>query len=65
MLKCNLKQILDARGISIRQLSIDIDYRFETVRLLVNNELERIPRELIYRICKHLNINISELFKIV
>ena len=57
----NLKTILDDRGISIRQVSRDINYRFDSVRQLYNNETERYPRELLAKLCEHLKIRISDL----
>jgi len=63
MIKSDLKRILDARDISIRQLARDIDYRFESVRKLYNDELERLPVELLGRVCDYLDIEINELLK--
>lgn len=65
MIKSDLKTILDERGISIRQLAHAIDYRFESVRNLYNDEMERLPKALIYRVCTYLEISISDLLKIV
>lgn len=64
MLHSKLKQILDNQDISIRQLAKDIDYRFESVRQLYNDEMERYPRDLLDRLCKHLNITLDQLFTI-
>lgn len=61
MIRSNLKEILDRENISIRQLAADIDYRFETVRKLYNNELERYPKELLYKVCIYLHITTCEL----
>ncbi|WP_081481710.1 helix-turn-helix domain-containing protein [Paenibacillus elgii] len=60
-LKSNLKQILDEKNISIRQLSKDTNYRFESVRLLYNDEMERFPRDLIDVVCTYLQISVSDL----
>lgn len=65
MLKSNLKQILDDRGISIRHLAQAIDYRFESVRNLYNDDIERLPKDLLYRVCTYLEIEIGDLLKIV
>lgn len=62
MLKSNLKEILKTREISIRKLSKDIDYRYETVRNLCNDELEQYPKELLFKICSYLDITLNELF---
>ncbi|MCC9021506.1 helix-turn-helix domain-containing protein [Bacillus nakamurai] len=61
MIKSNLKQILDERKISIRQLSNDIDHGFATVRKLYHDEMERYPRDLIDKACTYLNIELHEL----
>ncbi|NYV67588.1 helix-turn-helix transcriptional regulator [Bacillus sp. Gen3] len=63
MIRSNLKPLLDERNISIRQLSKDIDYRFESVRKLYNDELERLPVDLLDRVCIYLDIEISDLLK--
>jgi len=65
VIKSNLKELLEERKISIRQLAKDIDYRFESVRKLYNDEMERLPKDLIYRVCMYLEIEISDLLKIV
>ncbi|QFY85071.1 XRE family transcriptional regulator [Bacillus subtilis] len=61
MIKSNLKHIIDDRKISIRQLSRDIDHEYPTVRKLYNDEMERYPRELLDKVCTHLNIKLQEL----
>jgi DNA-binding Xre family transcriptional regulator len=62
MLKSNLKQIIDERGLSIRQVSRDIDYRFDSVRLMYNDEMERYPRELLSKLCRYLQVTLNDLF---
>lgn len=64
MLKSNLKQILDSRNIKIRQVARDIDYRFESVRSLYNDETERFPRDLIFKLCVYLDVSLDELFSL-
>lgn len=64
MLKSNLKEMLEARRMSIREFSRKIDFRFESVRQLCNNELTRLPVELIERVCKELNCTPNDLFTI-
>lgn len=61
MVKSNLKQILDNRNLTIRQVSRDIDHRLESVRQLYNDELERYPRELLTKLCTYLEITPGEL----
>jgi DNA-binding Xre family transcriptional regulator len=65
MLQSNLKDLLHSRRISIREFSRMIDYRFDAVRLLHNNELKRIPAELIERVCIELNVTPGDLFTVV
>lgn len=57
----NLKNILDERGLPIRQVARDIDYRFESVRQLYNNENKTYPRELIAKLCAYLEVTPGEL----
>ncbi|PAE24118.1 hypothetical protein CHI10_14720 [Bacillus sp. 7894-2] len=64
MLQSNLKELLAAKRMSIREFSRRIDYRFDAVRLLHNNELKRIPVELIERTCTELKITPNDLFTI-
>jgi DNA-binding Xre family transcriptional regulator len=61
MVKSNLKQLLDARELSIRQVARDIDHRLESVRQLYNDELERYPRELLSKLCIYLNVTPGDL----
>lgn len=61
MVKSNLKEILDERQISIRQVSRDIDYRLESVRSLYNDETERFPRELLCKLCAYLDVTPGEI----
>ncbi|WP_163853702.1 helix-turn-helix domain-containing protein [Paenibacillus elgii] len=63
MIHSKLKLILDKRGISIRQLAKDIDYRFDSVRALYNNQTERYPRELLDKLCSYLGVNVSDLLE--
>jgi putative transcriptional regulator len=60
-IRSNLKQIMDSRGISIRELARDIDYRFESVRQMYNDEMERYPRDLITKLCERLSCDVCDL----
>jgi DNA-binding Xre family transcriptional regulator len=64
VLKSNLKDLLTMKRLSIREFSRMIDFRFETVRQLYNNEITRIPADLIERTCRELRITPGELFTI-
>jgi putative transcriptional regulator len=63
-IQSNLKQILDQRNLSIRQVSKDIDYRFDSVRQLYNNENKTYPRELLSKLCAYLNVTPGELLSL-
>lgn len=61
MLKSNLKTILAVKKMSIREFARRIDYRMPTVNQLYNNEIKRIPADLIERACKELHCTVGEL----
>ncbi len=60
-LKSNAKFLIDAKGVSVRQVARDIDYRLGAVQDLYNDTMERYPRELLSRITTYLNCSISDL----
>lgn len=60
----NLKEILDGRNISIRQVARDIDYRFATVRQMYNDEIKHYPKDLISKLCEYLEVEISDILKL-
>lgn len=60
-IKSNLHSILDEREISVLKLSKDIEYRYESVRQLYNDENKTYPRELLNKICAYLEITPGEL----
>lgn len=63
-LRSNLKALADARGVTIRELARVIDYRFESVRQLYNDEMERYPRDLLAKLCDYFGVTIAELLVI-
>lgn len=63
-IKSNLLSILNEKGITIRQLAKDIDYRYETVRSLCHNQIERLPLDLLAKVCEHLNAKIEDILKL-
>lgn len=58
-----LKPMVDERGLSIRQVAKDIDYRFETVRQMYNDESRQFPRDLLVKLCAYFGCTISELLE--
>lgn len=61
MVKSNLKAILDSRGLSIRKVAGDLDYRFETVRRMYNDDMKHYPEELIDKLCAYLDVSVGDL----
>ncbi|OMP68328.1 helix-turn-helix domain-containing protein [Domibacillus epiphyticus] len=51
-------------GISLRKIAEDINESRETVRKLANNEIERLPRSLIVKLCDYFDCEVSDLFKL-
>jgi DNA-binding Xre family transcriptional regulator len=64
ILHSRLKNILDEKGLSVRQVAREIDYRPESVRQLYNDQMERFPRDLLTRLCYYLNLTPNDLLYI-
>ncbi|CDN42194.1 helix-turn-helix transcriptional regulator [Paenibacillus sp. P22] len=67
-LRCNLGEILKARGISALKLSKDVDHRRSTINDLINSRdlnSKRIPAQLIARICVYLDVTPNDLFTVI
>jgi len=56
-----LKELLETRGISIRQLANDTGYPFESLRRIYNNDTERFPKEILASLCEYLGVGISDI----
>lgn len=63
MIKVNLDKILKEREISIREFSRMIDYNFEAVRRVHNNDSTRLSTVILERACRVLNVTISDLLE--
>lgn len=63
--KSNLKELLDARGLSIRKFSDMTGLPFETLRRLYNDDTKQYQRDTIGRICEVLDVDINELLTLV
>lgn len=59
----NLKNLIDQKGISIRQAARDIDYRFDSVRQMYNDEMKMYPRELLEKLCAYFDVGIADLLR--
>lgn len=64
-LRSNLRALAEARGVSIREIARDIDYRFESVRQLYNDEMERYPRDLIAKLCVYFDVEPGAILALV
>lgn len=63
--KSNLKELLDAQGLSIRKFSEMTGLPFETLRRLYNDDTKQYQRDTIGRICEVLDVDINELLTLV
>lgn len=61
MIKSRLKNIADARGLSIRQIARDTNSHFETIRRIYNDDMQQYPRDIIDRLCSYLGVEVGEL----
>lgn len=60
-IRSNLKTLMNKRGLSIREVARNIDYRFESVRQMYNDEMERYPRDLLSKLCAYFNCDIGDI----
>ncbi|WP_182004627.1 helix-turn-helix domain-containing protein [Priestia aryabhattai] len=63
MIRSNLKQLADNKGVSIRQISDEIEHGFETVRKMYNDNMKQYPKELLNKLCIYFNCNVGDLIK--
>lgn len=61
IIRSNLRTLAEARDVSIRKIAQDIDYRFESVRQMYNDEMERYPRDLLTKLCVYFGVTAAEL----
>jgi DNA-binding Xre family transcriptional regulator len=62
----SLKEIMQAHdpNLSIRKLAKDINYHFDSVRKMYNDEMVQYPRDLLLKLCKHFKVQPGQLIKI-
>lgn len=63
MIKSNLAQILKEKNLSIRKVSRDTGIRFESLRTLADDTMERYPRGMLDKLCTYLGVELSEILK--
>jgi DNA-binding Xre family transcriptional regulator len=47
---------MDARNINPLQMSKNINYRYESVRMMYNDTAKHYPKDLLLLLCKELNV---------
>ena len=63
VIKSKLKDIADARNLSIREIARGSNCHFEIVRRIYNNTMERYPRDVIDKLCTYLDVGVGELLE--
>lgn len=63
--RSNLKKILDERSLSIRQLAVMTDLKFETLRRLYNDDTKQYQRDTLGRVCEVLELEISDILVLI
>ncbi len=61
MILCNLRNILEERGISQRCLARDIGANKNVISDLCRNDFDRVSIALLDKICDHLKIKFTDL----
>jgi DNA-binding Xre family transcriptional regulator len=61
IVRSNLKQLLDNRGISIRKFAEDTGLQFETLRRMYNDETKQYNKLMIAKVCEELGVEIADL----
>ena len=61
----NLKELLDAQGLSIRKFIEMTGLPFESLRRRYNHDTKQYQRDTIGRICEVLDVDINELLTLV
>lgn len=70
-IQSNVKVLLDkksaeeTRTISIKEVARTIDYRFESVRQIYNDETKQFPNELVAKLCAYFNVGVGEILTFV
>lgn len=65
MIKSRLKDIVDARGISIRQIARDTNSHFETIRRVYHDDMQHYPKDILDRLCAYLGVEVGDILEYV
>lgn len=64
MIKCNLSRILGERKQKIAEVSRETGINRNTLHRLYNETATRVELDVIYVLCRYLDIQVGELFEI-
>jgi len=61
VVRSNLRALAEKKGVSVRQIAKELPYRYESVRLLYNDESKQFPRDLLTKLCDYFDCSVSDL----
>lgn len=65
MIKCHLSRILGERKLKVAEIARDTEINRNTLHRLYNETATRVDLEVIEKLCRHLDIEVGELFELV
>ena len=65
MIKCHLSRILGERKLKVAEVDRDTEINRNTLHRLYNETATRVDLEIIEKLCRHLDIQVGELFELV
>ncbi|NLY16794.1 MAG: helix-turn-helix transcriptional regulator [Gammaproteobacteria bacterium] len=65
MIKCHLSRILGERKLKVAEIARDTEINRNTLHRLYNETATRVDLEVIEKLCRHLDIQVGELFELV
>lgn len=65
MVKCHLSRILGERKLKVAEVARDTGINRNTLHRLYNETATRVDLEVIEQICRHLQIEVGDLFEVI
>lgn len=65
MIKCHLSRILGERKLKVAEIARDTEINRNTLHRLYNETATRVELEVIEKLCRHLDIQVGELFELM
>ena len=62
---CNLKSVMQQRGVTIYKLSNISNIKYEIIKKYCDNNIQRFDLDILARICFCLNLEVEDLLKYV